>query len=237
MENVLFITGSNGGIGSEISNYFKKKNWIVIGTDIQENTNNVNLDKYYSVNLVNPEEVAYMLIDITSEYKNISCFIHCAGYQLCKPIWEYTIEEWDNTYNCNVRACFLIVKYGIDIFKLSKTNIINISSIHSIATSKNISSYASSKAALTGLTKNLAIDLSEFGIRVNSISPGAINTRMLTNHLNETQLNNLKNTHLLKKIGEPEQIAQACMFINNNHFMNGNNLIIDGGVSCQLASE
>lgn len=237
MKNILLITGSNGGIGNAISKYFKQKNWSVIGTDIHKKNNNNYLNNYYSVNLINPIDVENMIIDIIKNYKNITCFIHCAGYQICKPIWEYSIEEWDNTYNCNVRACFLIVKYGIDIFKSSKTNIINISSIHSISTSKNISSYASSKSALTGLTKNLAIDLSEFGIRVNSISPGAINTKMLTEHLNTTQLNNLKNTHLLKKIGEPIQIANACMFINNNEFMNGNNLIIDGGVTCQLASE
>ena len=118
-----------------------------------------------------------------------------------------------------------------------KTNIINIASIHATNTSENISAYASSKSAIVGLTRNMAIDLAKFGIRVNSISPGAVNTHMLRSHLSKEKLKTLENSHLLKKIGEPIQIAKTCLFINKNKFFNGNNIVIDGGVTCQLSSE
>ena len=230
---ILVITGANGGIGSEICNLYKNNNWFIIGLDIHDNKNNNFIDTYYKVNLFNSEEIKNFIQKI----EKIDCFIHCAAYQLCKPIWEYTEEEWDNTYNCNVKSVFLFIKYGIEIFKTYKTNIINIASIHASSTSENISAYASSKSALVGLTRNLAIDLAKFGIRVNSISPGAINTPMLKSHLSKEKLKTLENSHLLKKIGEPIQIAKTCLFINENEFFNGNNIVIDGGILCQLSSE
>ena len=77
-----------------------------------------------------------------------------------------------------------------------KTNIINIASIHANITSKNIASYASSKAAVVGLTRNMAIDLAKFEIRVNSISPGAVDTPMLRKHLTYEKLDYLKKQQL-----------------------------------------
>ena len=229
----LIITGSNGGIGNAICKLYKKYNWFIIGLDIHENKKNEYIDNYYKVNLFNSEEIKNFIQKI----ERIDCFIHCAAYQCCKPIWKYTEEEWENSYKCNVTSIFLFIKYGIKVFKTYKTNIINIASIHASSTSKNIAAYASSKSALIGLTRNLAIDLAQFGIRVNSISPGAINTPMLKNHLSSERLENLHNAHLLKKIGEPKQIAETCYFITNNTFFNANNIVIDGGILAKLASE
>ena len=231
--STVLITGSNGGIGSEICKTFKKKGWSVIGIDIHETSSNPDTTSYYQVNLFNSDEIKLLMNKLDS----LDCLIHCAAYQCCKPIWEYTNEEWDNTYACNVKAVFLMIKYGIDTMKKSKTNIINIASIHAFATSKHIASYASSKAALVGFTKNAAIDLAPFGIRVNSISPGAIDTQMLRSHLSDQRLQYLKDKHLLKNIGSPMHIANTCLFINNNTFMNGNNIIMDGGILAQLSSE
>ena len=230
---VLIVTGSNGGIGSKICEFFKNKEWYVVGLDLHKSSVHQFTDNYYQVDLTKKKDI----INFITSIKNVDCFINCAAYQCCKPIWEYEEKEWDDTYNCNVKSIFLFIKYGLPIFKRCKTNIINISSIHAIATSKHISSYASSKAAIVGLTKNMAIDLADFGIRVNSICPGAINTPMLYEHLDEKKITKLKDKHLLKEIGNPIDIAKTCYFINNTIFMNGNNIIIDGGVSSQLSSE
>lgn len=239
----VIVTGANGGIGYKICELFSNiNNYIVIATDVHQtfkNPSNIPESKwnYHRVNLLNETEIKRFMENIHVKAKKVRCFINCAAFQICKPIWEYTENEWDNTYNCNVKSIFLFVKYGIEQFKKCKTHIINIASIHSSATSKNISAYASSKAAIVGLTRNMAIDLAQFGIRVNSISPGAVNTPMLTEHLSSEQLNFLQDKHLLKKIGTPEQIAQTCLFIHKNTFFNANNITIDGGILAQLASE
>ena len=231
--NNLLITGANGGIGSVICNLFKKNNWNIIATDIQDKCSHSSFNYYFKADLCKSSDI----INLLKNVNKVDCFINCAAYQLCKPIWEYSEKEWDDTYNCNVKSVFLFIKYGIGIFKKFKTNIINIASIHATNTSENISAYASSKSAIVGLTRNMAIDLAKFGIRVNSISPGAVNTHMLRSHLSKEKLKTLENSHLLKKIGEPIQIAKTCLFINKNKFFNGNNIVIDGGVTCQLSSE
>lgn len=234
----LFITGANGDIGNNICNFFKEKGWFIIGTDIHDDSkNNKYIDEYYCCNLFFNNNIKALMKKLIDNNREINCIIHCAGYQVCKPVWEYTEEEWINSFNCNIHALFLIVKYGIEIIKKFDLNIINIGSIHSICTSKNIASYSTSKAALVSLTKNLAIDLSSFNVRVNCISPGAIDTKMLRQHLSDEQIEKMKEKHLIKNIGKVNQVSETCWFICNNKFMNGSNVIIDGGITTLLASE
>ena len=232
MKSVLFITGCNGGIGLEICKFFKSYDWTIIGIDKKDMSNDY-VDIFYQIDLTDPDQIIRCMSQIT----RIDCLLHCAAQQYCKPIWEYTLSEWHESYACNVDSVFLMIKYAIDVLKKYQTNIIIISSIHSVVTSKHIAAYASTKSALTGLTKNLAIDLAEFKIRVNSISPGAVNTNMLREHLSPEQLQQLQEKHLLHTIGQPKQIAETCWFLIQNEFMNGANLIIDGGVSSRLYTE
>jgi len=238
MMKTLLLTGSNGGISKGIISIFY--NWNIIGLDIHpENLNQTNI--YHQTDLTNSASLLKTCSLIT---ENIDLVIHCAAIQICKNIWEYTEEEWDKVYACNVKSIFLLTKYLINNFKRNKTSIINIGSVHSIATSAKISPYASSKAAIVGLTKNMAIDLAPFGIRVNAISPGAIDTPMLRDGLKRNSDNpdkvwdefNLK--HPLGKVGTPEDIGKMCLFLaENNNFITGSNFIIDGGVLTKLSTE
>ena len=149
--------------------------------------------------------------------------------------------------NCNLRPTFLFTKYGLNLLKKSNNpNIINIGSVHSQVTSNNISAYACSKSALVGLTKNIALELAEFNIRVNCISPGAINTKMLRSGLmrghvgngcEDEQINKLSNKHILGNIGTPENVSEFVYYIISNNFMTGSNYIMDGGASIKLSTE
>ena len=198
-------------------------------------------------NLTEAGAIENVISYIKKIYNRLDCIINNAAIQICKPIWELSEIEWDQTYNCNVKISFLLAKYGLELLKNGdNVNIINIGSVHSVNTSDKISAYASSKAALVGLTKNMAIELSKFGIRVNSISPGAIDTRMLRAGLerghvqgvNSGELvSKLGDKHLLKKIGSPENVANSVYYILNNNFLTGSNLIMDGGASIMLSTE
>jgi len=246
MTKIVLVTGANGGIGIEICNKFKSNNWIVIGTSLIEKYDNKSIDLYISADLTNQESIKNIINIIKKKYNKLDCIVNNAACQICKPIWEMESNEWDLIYNCNVKSIFLFVKYGIDLLKHSKGNIINIGSVHSVATSDEIAAYASSKAAIVGLTKNLAIELGKFSIRVNCISPGAIDTPMLRSGLirghagkgsEEELIQNLGNSHLLKRIGKPQEIANFVFFVCNEEFINGSNLLIDGGASIKLSTE
>lgn len=231
----IIVTGSVGGIGDILCEQFKKKykGHKIIGLDKLEYKNSNKIDEYYKVDLQNEDEIKRFSVDVNKKY-TIDILINCAAVQICKNIKDYTCEEWDTCYKCNVRAPFLLVKY----LNLKRgSNVINIGSVHSSCTSKNIAAYATTKAAIVGLTKNMAIDLADVGIRVNCISPGAINTPMLRSHLNDERMAFLKDKHLLKNIGEPYNVFLTIDMIINNEFMNGTNIVLDGGVTCLLASE
>lgn len=247
MSNIVLVTGADGGIGLEICKKFKLNNWIVIGTSLIKKFDHISIDWYISGDLNNIETPKNIINYIRKKYNRLDCIVNNAAHQICKPIWEMESEEWDMTYNCNVKCIYLFTKYCIDLLKESKGNIINIGSVHSVATSMDIAAYASSKAAIVGLTKNLAIELGKFNIRVNCISPGAIDTAMLraslvrdkTENISEEMLlQKIKKLHLLDDIGNPSEIANFVYFISNNcNFINGSNIVIDGGASIKLSTE
>ena len=246
---IVLLTGCAGGIGEEISKKFKAEDWTVIGVDIKQSYKSKYVDLYIEKDLSKSNSIKEIITIIQNKYDKIDCLINNAAYQVCQPIWDTSEEDWDKVYSCNVKAIYLFVKYGLELLKKSKGCIINIASVHSIATSNKIAAYASSKSAIVGLTKNLAIELGQFDINVNSISPGAINTQMLKDglkrghvglNLDENEMiKNLANKHVIKKIGEPSDIASFCLFLSSSttNFFTGSNFVIDGGASIKLSTE
>jgi glucose 1-dehydrogenase len=243
----VLITGINGDIGQAIASHFKKYNWYVIGIDKNKCLKTEIFDLFFHKDLTEIDAVKNIIDEIMLTHKKIDCIINNAAIQICKPLWELTESDWDKTYNCNVKIPFLLVKYAINLLKKAEfPNIINIGSVHATNTSDEISAYSSSKAALVGLTRNMAIELSKYNIRVNSISPGAIDTKMLRaglerghigNDNSNNLVNNLNKKHLLGKIGSPENISCLIYNIIQNDFITGSELIIDGGATIKLSTE
>ena len=246
---IVLVTGAAGGIGLEVCKKFKKNGWTVVGTSRTQNLESEFIDLYLSKDLsleTSPKEI---IEEINNKYGQLDCIVNNAACQICKPIWEMETNEWDLIYNVNVRSIFLFVKYGLDLLKKSKGNIVNIGSVHSVVTSDEIAGYASSKAAITGLTRNLAIELGKFQIRVNNICPGAVDTKMLRAGLarghagsgdGDTLVDNLGKSHLLGKVGQVNEIANFVYFVSNDEngrFINGSNLLIDGGAHIKLSTE
>ena len=246
---VVLVTGATGGIGLAICKKFKTEGWIVVGTSRSSNFDSEFVDHYISKDLSNQESPKEIIEDIKNKFNRLDCIVNNAACQICKPIWKMEVNEWDLIYNINVRTIFLFVKYGLELLKNTKGNIVNIGSVHSVVTSDEIAGYASSKSAITGLTRNLAIELGKFGIRVNNICPGAVDTKMLRAGLlrghagsgdSDTLVNNLGKSHLLGKVGNVDEIANFVNFVAddiNGRFINGANLLIDGGACIKLSTE
>lgn len=249
MTKIVLITGASGGIGLQICKKFKKEKWTVVGSSIINNFSDDSIDLYIQADLSQSESAKKIIKIIEEKYNRLDCIINNAACQICKPIWEMEENEWDLVFNCNLKIIYLFVKYGLNLLKQNEGNIINIGSVHSVVTSDEIAAYATSKAAIVGLTKNLAIELSKFNIRVNCISPGAVDTPMLRDGLSrghagcgtsDELIENLGKSHLLKKVGMPYEIANLVEFVadnKNGKFINGTNLIIDGGACIKLSTE
>ncbi len=172
-----------------------------------------------------------------------------AAVQVCKPLIETSLDDWDQTMAANVRSAFLFAQASHRLLKQNQGSIVAVSSVHAIATSKGMAAYASSKGALVALVRAMAIELAEDGIRVNAVLPGAVLTPMLVSGLKRghlaaedatESLNELAARHPLGRIGKPMEIAETILFLADKDrasFITGQGLIIDGGATARLSTE
>lgn len=243
VSKVVLVTGSSGGLGIEICKKFNKKNYIVLGADIVR-TDNQYINYFYEMNISNENHVETLVDDIKTKYNRLDCLINNAGMAIYKSILETTIDDVNDVINSNLVGLFLLSKHLYPLLNNVNGNIVNIGSVHSISTSNNIAIYSATKSAIVGVTKNMAI---EFGpnIRVNCVSPGAVNTSMLQNGLARNSsdvsenLIKLKNSSCINRISEPDDIADIVYFVSSKYAksITGANIIADNGVSVKLASE
>ncbi|PCI21351.1 short-chain dehydrogenase [Candidatus Wolfebacteria bacterium] len=242
-KKTILITGVLGGIGSAIAELFKERGWYVIGIDYKKSNGKKNfIDEFYNIDLSDPDEIERLSIKIQEEEIRLGCVVNNAAIQISKNILDTTVEEWNKTFDVNTRAAFLIAKFFHPALKKNKASIVNISSVHSTATSLNIAAYAASKGALSTLTRAMALEFANDGIRVNTILPGAIDTDMLKDGLKRNKITNenLAAKHPVGRIGVPNDIAELIYFLADNKksaFITGQEFIVDGGVLARLSSE
>jgi NAD(P)-dependent dehydrogenase (short-subunit alcohol dehydrogenase family) len=234
----ILITGSNGAIGQGLCQSFTENGWRVIGTDLEENSKG-NTSAYLSIDLsLLCTDINYcdqVIKGILSECKEgLDVLVNNAATQILAPIEDLTFKNWQETLNVNLNSVFILIKELLPKLEKKKGNVVNIASIHATLTKPNFSAYATSKAALVGLTKSLAVELGS-RIRVNAICPAAIDTPMLHEGFvdNPDGLKELIKFHPTHSIGSVKDVISAVLFLvdNNNTFLNGAILNLDGGVS------
>lgn len=239
MKKSVLVTGSNGGIGTAICKIFTEQGWNVIGVDLADKPVHIHTGSYYSIDLklfVNKEDYRSKIVDILKGI-SIDVLINNAAAQVLGKFTHFSFEKWNNTLDVNLSAAFLMIKSTYDSLIKNQGQIINIASIHADQTKPNFFAYATSKAALIGLTKSLAVEF-KGEITVNAISPAAVETQMLREGFNNNQdkINQLANLHPSQVIGSTEGIAKFILNLvtENNRFVNGANFKIDGGISSAL---
>tara|TARA_B100000073_G_scaffold347096_1_gene360328 strand:+ start:1165 stop:1902 length:738 start_codon:yes stop_codon:yes gene_type:complete len=245
MKKVAIITGASGGIGSGICQEFMRQGWDVIGTDITQSTLDLFHFEFSDFSESNAVEV---LFEKLKDFPRIDAVINNAAICINKPISETTDKDWEDTFNINVKSAFKMTRLFRDLLQKSKGSIVNISSVHSVSTSRNISAYAASKGALTSLTRAIALEYAHLQIRCNAVLPGAIDTSMLRNGLNRGGLGQTTNESFQKLqssiplgfIGSAEHIAPTVVHLADakySPYTTGQVITVDGGALAQLSTE
>jgi NAD(P)-dependent dehydrogenase (short-subunit alcohol dehydrogenase family) len=243
MKNIL-ITGVSGGIGMATAKLFLKHGFEVWGLDKRQIENPPEGLRFLECDLSDIESIKAALEEFSSENSSLDVLVNNAAIQISKPVLETEPEEWDELMSVNVRAVFFAVKNVYGLIKKPGGAIVNIGSVHALATSKGAAAYAASKGALSAFTRSLALEFAEDGVRVNAVLPGAVDTEMLREGLERGDANKgmeelLKRTPL-GRIGEPEEVAQAILFLadsTRSSFITGHSLVVDGGALARLATE
>lgn len=242
MSKLAIITGSSGGIGQALVEKYIDDDYVVIGFDIKatkglktDSLKTISTDLYqFSVD----EKYRRKIIKSAKNLypKNINSFvlINNAAQQILNPVTKLSYKDWESSLTINLLAPFFMVQSFITDLKKYKGHVVNISSIHTKLTKQRFASYAASKAALDSLTKSLAIELSQFGICINSVAPAAISTKMLKASFKGKihKFNKLKNYHPTNSIGSPEEIAEFVKLLTDSDikFLTGSTINIDGAI-------
>ena len=233
------ITGASRGIGRDIAKSLAKLGINVIANynktekqakELQEELKkeNINID-IFKADVSKREEAKEMIKFVQKKYNKIDILINNAGISEYKLFTEETDEDWQRVINTNLYSAFVMCQEVVpSMIKQKNGVIINISSIWGMVGASLEVIYSISKAGLDGLTKSLAKELAPCNIRVNSISPGIINTQMNQN-LSEEDIDNLKEEIPLQKIGNPQDISRCVEWLIKDEYTTGQIISINGG--------
>jgi len=238
---VILVTGGSRGIGADIVKTLAKDGYQVIlnynnseneAKYIQEELNkeNISID-IYKANVSNHIEVTKMINFCINKYHKIDVLINNAGIAQTKMFTDITDNDWNNMIQTNLTSAFYSIKDALPSMIHNKDGlIINISSIWGQIGASCEAHYAVSKAGLDAMTKSLAKELGPSNIRVNSIAPGIIDTKM-NSHLSDEDIKNLTEEIPLGKIGRPNAISKCIEWLINDEYTTGQVISINGGWS------
>lgn len=239
-DKVAIITGGTRGIGFAIAKKFLENNAkvVILGSrketvdkaleTLKEENKNYEIDGYYP-DLTNENEVRETFEKVKEKYNHIDILVNNAGVSSSMPIENYTMDEYERVENLNIKSVFVCSKEVLPYLKETKGVILNTSSMVSIYGQPSGVMYPTSKFAVNGMTKSLAREVAKFGIRVNAVAPGITNTDMVKN-LPENVIEPLIKSIPLGRIGEPEDIANAFLFLASPlaSYITGVVLSVDG---------
>jgi len=239
----VVVTGGSKGIGKAICIDLAKEGADVLinySRNIEEAEKTLKeVNKYggksfiYKADVSKEDEVKKMIDAAIKEFGRVDILVNNAGVIVNSPFLDCSNDDWDKVIGINLNGCRFCSKYAAkNMIKNGSGKIINISSIHDTVSFRNNSPYDTSKAAIKMLTRDLALELSEYGITVNSVSPGSIiverNSKLLEN---KELLDLLYDRILLKRIGKPEEVAKVVTFLCSSaaSYINGTTIYVDGG--------
>lgn len=250
MQRAVLITGAAGGIGRATVAAFHAAEWHTLATDRRAVKDLPSGVRFCQSDVSELESVNDLFEWVVDQSPILNALVNNAAIQISKPLIEMSVEEWDATMASNFRSVYLASKAAHPLLKAAKgAAVVNVSSVHAVATSVGIAAYATSKGAVMSLSRAMAIEFAPDQIRVNSILPGAVDTEMLRSGLERGHLGgetmderiaDLGRRTVIGRVGTPEEIARAILFLADSEqssFITGESLVVDGGATARLSTE
>ena len=241
---VILITGACGQLGNSLCTYFKNVGCEVIGSDIYigKKTDGVT---YFKTDISKPKQVESLFKKLNKLHKKIDVVINNAGVSTFDPFEERSEKKFDWVFDVNLKGSFNVIQKYVDFFDNNKQlngNIINIGSMYGVISPdyriygsndrKNSEIYGASKAGIIQITKYFAVHLAERKIRCNSISPGGIYNP--DNPQSKNFIREYSKRCPMGRMAETNEISGLVLFMASeiSSYINGQNILVDGGMSC-----
>lgn len=240
MTKVAVVTGGSSGIGKAIIEGLLEKGVKVVNGDI-------NADTLKDLSKEHPESLISVKVDVTNEadvekmvqtavdkFGQLDYAFNVAGMSKAGLITEQNYEDWKATVDVDLNGVFLSVKHEARAMKENKNGgaIVNIASLNAHVPMYYGAAYVSAKAGVEMLSKNAALELAQYGIRVNTILPGLVKTPLTSMYFeNEDLLNDFMEVIPEKRAADPKEIAGPALFLVSDEasYINGTSLVVDGG--------
>ncbi|MES2300107.1 MAG: SDR family oxidoreductase [Pseudomonadota bacterium] len=242
---VVLVTGGAGGIGRAAALAFGQAGASVVVADLSAEGEQTaaaivaagGSAVFRRMDVTRAAEVAELVEATVATFGRLDCAFNNAGIEEeHAPLAQGDEAMFDRIMDVNVKGVWLCMKYEIaQMLKNGGGAIVNTASVAGLIGAPTQSAYAASKHAVVGMTKTAAIEYGRAGIRVNSVCPGVINTKMLTRALEREpqRAKKLRNVHPIGRFGESEEIANATLWLCSDQasFVTGHQLAVDGGLT------
>jgi NAD(P)-dependent dehydrogenase (short-subunit alcohol dehydrogenase family) len=238
-DRTALVTGAARGIGLAAAERFLADGWRVALLDIDGpavDATAARLDQpdrvlAVTADVSDPEQVAAAIATIAERFGRLDALVNNAGIAVFKPLTETTFADWSRVLAVNLSGPFLCTQAAIPLLAKHGGAIVNITSISGLRASTLRTAYGTSKAALAHLTKQLAVELAQFKIRVNSVAPGPVDTAMAKAVHSPEIRADYHDAVPLGRYGLETELADAIVFLCSDRatYVTGQQLAIDGG--------
>lgn len=248
LENrIALITGAGGGFGRAMSVIFAREGACIFASDCDEASARETADAVKQeggdatairTDVADKDDIASLLKAIESKTGRLDVLVNNAGITQREDFRHISDEQWQEIFDVNLTAAMRLSRDALKLLKVSGTSsIINVSSIMERVHIRQLSAYSTTKAALSGLSRAMAVEYAAFNVRVNYLCPGYAETVMTERILrNDAVRKGLLDRTPLARFVLPEDIAKAALFLASDEaaFITGQGLTVDGGMSIQL---
>lgn len=235
------ITGGASGIGAATAKLFVKEGAKVVIVDVNE-ANGKEFEKelktdggealFVQADVTNEEDVQNVFSEAKRAFGKVDILFNNAGIGAVKPTEELPFSEWRKTLAVDLDGVFLFAQAAIKEYLQSGGGVIvNTASMYGLVGAAGSAAYNAAKAGVVNFTRSIALEYATRNIRVNALCPGFIDTPIL----GDTDRQGLIEATPMKRLGQPEEIAKAVLFLasDDSSFMTGNTLVVDGGYTAQ----
>jgi len=236
---VAIVTGAAKGIGRAIALSLAEHGYFVYGVDVDADagkklaTDSGGLPvRFVRTDIRKEREVQLLFGKALGARKRIDLVVNNAGILRDAMIWNMSTSDFDDVIRVNLKGVWLMCREAARIMRTQRRgNIVNIASRAWLGNAGQ-SNYSASKAGVVALTRVLALELGKYGVAVNAVAPGLIDTP-LTRGLDPTVRKRLIESQPTKKMGTPDDVAQAVLFLARgaDRYINGQTIYVDGGKS------
>ncbi|HVA01428.1 MAG TPA: SDR family oxidoreductase [Terriglobia bacterium] len=248
-DKVAIVTGAGSGIGQAAAELLSEEGAKVVVADIdpkggKETVEAIkkkgNVAHFVEADISREADAKKISEETVKVFGGINILVNDAATFVLKG-FDATLEDWQRSVGVNIIGTAMVTKYAVEHLKKQGGSIVNLSSMSAFVAQPNFTAYSSTKAAIAQMTRNMAMDLAPYKVRVNSVCPGPIITAASYRHMEKVgqtpeEFDAIEGEKtLLKRTGRPREVAYAILFLasDESSYITGSCVMVDGGYTAQ----